>query len=280
VLLLLSMVVLGPTHGSRFPYGTGVATPIAFVTDFGAADTYAAALAAACWRIDPGLHALAGMHGVPPGDVLAGAYHAKALARALPAGSVLCAVVDPGVGTARDAIAVAAGDILAVAPDNGLLSYIWSEADARTRRCVSLQVPPEASATFHGRDVFAPCAARLASGARLDDAGTARGDPMMHADAFATRDNGAVTGVVCVVDGFGNAVTTVRDVDVHADQVIAAEWEGGGTSLVVRTYADIPVGALAILVGSAAHWEVAARQRPVADVGGPWRGAAVHLGLR
>ncbi|HEV7678056.1 MAG TPA: SAM-dependent chlorinase/fluorinase [Candidatus Dormibacteraeota bacterium] len=257
-----------------------MAAPIAFVTDFGAVDTYAAALAAACWRVDPSLHALTGMHGVPPGDVLAGAYHAKALARALPAGSVLCAVVDPGVGTARDAIAVAAGDILAVGPDNGLLSYVWSEAPPQTRRCVSLPVPRDAAATFHGRDVFAPCAARLAAGARLDDAGLARGDPLLHADAFARRDNGVVTGVVCVVDGFGNAVTTVRDVDVHADEVIAAEWAGGGTALVVRTYAEIPIGALALLLGSAGHWEIAAQQRAAADLGGPPPGAALRMQVR
>jgi S-adenosyl-L-methionine hydrolase (adenosine-forming) len=257
-----------------------VAAPIAFVTDFGAADTYAAALVAACWRVDPALHAITGMHGVPPGDVLAGAYHAKALARPLPAGSVLCAVVDPGVGTARDAVAIVAGELLAVGPDNGVLSYLWSEADPHTRRCVSLPVPADASATFHGRDVFAPCAARLAGGARLDDVGVARGEPLLHADAFARRGRGVVTGVVCVVDGFGNAVTTVRTVDTTVHEVIAAEWQGGGTSLVVRTYADIPFGEPAILVGSAGHWEVAARQRAAADVGGPLRGAAVRFQVR
>src|SRR5258708_33928466 len=130
-------------YGTRFPYGSDVAAPLAFVTDFGSADTYAAALVAACWRVDPGLHAIVGMHGVPPGDVLGGAYHVKALARALPAGAGMCAVVDPGVGTQRAALAVEGGGIRCVAPDNGLLSSLWSEAELQGRRCVALRTPAD-----------------------------------------------------------------------------------------------------------------------------------------
>src|SRR5258708_28751892 len=74
---VLDMGFGGRAYGTRFPYGSDVAAPLAFVTDFGSADTYAAALVAACWRVDPGLHAIVGMHGVSPGDVLGGAYHVK-----------------------------------------------------------------------------------------------------------------------------------------------------------------------------------------------------------
>jgi S-adenosylmethionine hydrolase len=254
-----------------------VAAPLAFVTDFGSADTYAAALVAACWRVDPGLHAIVGMHGVPPGDVLGGAYHVKALAQALPAGAVMCAVVDPGVGTERGAVAVEAGGIRCVAPDNGLLSYLWSEAELQGRRCVALRTPADASATFHGRDVFAPVAARLAVGGRLDEVGAPSLPPALLDDAFARVDRDVVSGVVCVVDGFGNAITTVRSCDVSGRRVAGAEWDGGATMSVVRTYADITNGSLAILLGSAGHWEVAARSQPAASLGGPGRGDVVRV---
>jgi S-adenosylmethionine hydrolase len=89
------------------------------------------------------------------------------------------------------------------------------------------------------------------------------------------------TGAVCAVDHFGNAVTTVRDCDLGGRRVTAVEWDGGGRSvLVVRTYAEIPDGALGVLLGSAGHWEVAARSCPAGELGGPARGDAVrvHLG--
>lgn len=253
--------------------------PIVFVTDFGTADTYAAALAAACWRVDPRIAAMAGMHGVPPGDILAGAYHLKAMALAMPPGGVLCAVVDPGVGTDRAALAVDAGGTLCVAPDNGLVSYLWAEAELRGRRCVQLPVPGEASATFHGRDVFAPAAARLATGAALEDLGT----PLVRAPvlcdrAFCRDDGDVLHGVVCAVDRFGNAITTVRAADLRGRSIAAVEWEGGATAEVVRTYAQI-ISGVAALVGSAGHVELAGRGVAAAALGGPAHGTAVRVRL-
>ena len=255
--------------------------PIALVTDFGSRDGYAAALVAACWRVDPGLSAITGMHGVPPGDVLAGAYHVKALAQALPAGSVVCAVVDPGVGGERRALALEAGGIAYVGPDNGIFSYVWAEAELRGRRCVELAVPVGASATFHGRDVFAPAAARLATGASLESLGVAAPTPpLVRDDAFARSesDGTLLRGVVCVVDHFGNAVTTVREADLRGAGIAAVEWEGGATHQVVRTYAEIDPGAVAALVGSAGHLEISAAGAAAAALGGPAQpGAEVRV---
>lgn len=250
--------------------------PIVFVTDFGSDDTYAAALAAACWRVDPTLTALAGMHGVPPGDVLAGAYHVKAIAQALPPGGVVCAVVDPAVGTARQAIAAECGGVRFVGPDNGLISWLWAEAELSGRRSVALAAPSNASATFHGRDMFAPAAARLATGASLAELGNAEVRPLLRDDAFV-RDG---HGVVCAVDHFGNAITTLRHADLRGRAVYEVEWRGGRTTRVVRTYADIPDGEIAVVVGSAGHLEIAARGQPATALGAPPRGAAVRLTLQ
>jgi S-adenosyl-L-methionine hydrolase (adenosine-forming) len=256
-----------------------VRQPIVFVTDYGRDDTYAASLTGAAWRVDPHAICLEGTHGVPPGDVLAGAYHLKALALAFADGVVFCAVVDPEVGTDRRAIVIEVGRIRCVAPDNGLVSYLWEEAAPPLRRAVSLDVPVDASPTFHGRDVFAPAAAELASGTRLEASGAPIDDPVVLAHAFAERLGTGLRGRVAVVDHFGNAITTIRTADIGAASIRSVSWPGGTTAGLVTAYADIDQTAAA-LIGSAGHLEIAGRGRPVADIGGPHLGDAVMVELR
>jgi hypothetical protein len=248
--------------------------PVVFVTDFGRDDAYAAALIGAAWRVDPHAICVEGTHGIPPGDVLAGAYQLKALARAFTAGAVFCAVVDPGVGSDRRAIAIKVGRIRCVAPDNGLVSYLWEETAVDDRWAVSINVAADASPTFHGRDVFAPFAAELASKERFDVAGDLIDDPVVLADAFAERAGSRLTGRVAVVDHFGNAITTIRDSDVAGADVGSVTWPGGGSRGLVKTYADIGSGRQA-LIGSAGHLEIAGR----GAVGGPRLGDAVEVAL-
>lgn len=249
---------------------------VVLVTDYGADDSYAGSLAGAVWSVEPDLRLAVGTHGVPPGDVLAGAYHVKALARSFPAGTVICAVVDPGVGTDRRAIALEADGVRCVAPDNGLCSWLWEEAGER--RCVALEVPPDASPTFAGRDLFAPVAARLAAGAALEDCGPRVDDPIMLSDVLPRRVGPALYAKVCVVDRFGNAITTARTGDIAGARPLAASWNGGGTRRVARTYAEIG-GGLALVTGSAGHLEVAARGTPARTLGGPAAGATVRITL-
>jgi S-adenosylmethionine hydrolase len=256
---------------------------VALVTDYGIDDTYAAALVGACWRVEPRLRCVSVTHGVSPGDVLAGAYHLKAAARAFPAGTVFCAVVDPEVGTERRAIAIETPEVRCVAPDNGLVTYLWLEAPADRRRCVSLPVPANASPTFHGRDLFAPVAARIACGASLDEVGTPVDAPHCLAEAVArvdaTVDGARASCRIAVVDHFGNAITTLRLADLDGREVVAARWATGETRLVVRTYADIPPGEVALLVGSAGHVELAARRASAAALTGLGHGDAIEVEL-
>ena len=252
--------------------------PIVFVTDYGRDDAYAAALVGAVWRIEPAAVCLEGTHGVPPGDILAGAYHLKSLALAFDRFLILCAVVDPGVGTERRAVAVDAGGVFCVAPDNGLVSYLWDETPRDERYAVALDIPGSASATFHGRDVFAPVAAQLAGGARLADVGQPIRDPVLLPEAFASRDLGAVRGRVALVDHFGNAITTVRARDVGGAGIATVRWPAGATASIVSTYAEIGDGAAA-LFGSARHLEIAARGAPAAAHEGPARGDEITVEL-
>ena len=208
---------------------------VVLVTDYGGDDTYAGALVGACWRVEPSLRCVTGTHGVPPGDALAGAYHVKAAALAFPLGTVICAVVDPGVGTLRRSIAIEAQGVRCVAPDNGLVSYLWAEADPRSRRCVALVAPAGPSPTFWGRDVFAPVVARLATGAALEECGEAIEAPLVLEDAFCRWDAGCLATRVVVVDHFGNAITTVRQRDLAGRRIVEARWDGGSTRQVARS---------------------------------------------
>jgi len=249
-------------------------SPVVFVTDYGRDDTYAAALVGAVLKVDMHARWVHGTHGVPPGDVLGGAYQLKALSCAFGPPVVFCAVVDPGVGTDRRAIAIDCDGTLCVAPDNGLASLLWVEASEATRRAVELPIPDDTSSTFHGRDVFAPAAAFLASGAKLGDIGRPIAAPLILDDAFAKDVGGALVGRVTAVDHFGNAITTVRMADLKGRTVAHATWPGGETSAVVKTYEDIGAG-VAVLIGSAGHLEFASRGRRSIDAGGPRLHAAV-----
>ncbi|MBV8195120.1 MAG: SAM-dependent chlorinase/fluorinase [Candidatus Dormibacteraeota bacterium] len=180
------------------------------------------------------------------------------------------------MGTARRAIAVDAGGVVCVAPDNGLISYLWSEAPPEQRGAVELPIPDWASSTFHGRDVFAPAAAQLVSGEALDSLGEPIDDPVIRNDAFAVRDELAITGRVIVVDHFGNAITNVRSNDVGGAAISCVQWEGGSTSAAASTYAEIGDG-IATLFGSAGHLEIAARGAPAAVRGAPQRDTQITV---
>ena len=113
-------------------------------------------------------HAVDVTHAVPPGDVRAGAYLLGRAWHRFPQGTVHLAVVDPGVGTGRAALAVAAHGHYFVGPDNGLFTLVLRDAEVQI---VVLPTPDGAAPTFHGRDVFAPAAAALAAGAPLGELG-------------------------------------------------------------------------------------------------------------
>lgn len=158
---------------------------VALLTDFGAADPYVAEMKAALlaeWARFPEPEPLPVIvdvsHAVPPGDVAAGAWLLARVQPRFPAGTVFLAVVDPGVGTGRPALAVEARGQTFVGPGNGLLAFLTGDAPAPA--AVRLDNPlyqrggPSGPApTFHGRDVFAPAAAHLALGVPLAQVGSA-----------------------------------------------------------------------------------------------------------
>lgn len=177
---------------------------VVLVTDFGWRDPWVAEMKGCLldlWRRRPGPAPdpvlVDGGHDIPPGDVAAGAWFLGRLVPRFPVGTVFLAVVDPGVGTDRPAVACGAAGRLCVGPGNGLMAAV---ADGPV---VCLEAPPgPVSATFHGREIFAPAAGRLALGCPLELLGPA-GTP---ADLGEPVDFG-MEPAIRWIDRFGNAVS-------------------------------------------------------------------------
>jgi S-adenosylmethionine hydrolase len=250
-----------------------VTPTITLLTDFGLQDSYVAEMKGVMLGIAPEAALIDVSHAVPPGDVLTGQYLLARTWHRFPRGTVHLAVIDPGVGTARRAIAAARDGHAFVAPDNGVLTPILDGATV-----VELPVPPGASPTFHGRDVFAPAAARLAAGAELPTIGASVADPVVMVPPTAAPDGVDVVGRVIYVDRFGTLVTNVPAVVLAgiADVVVGGE----APVTLGRTFADAEPGSLVAFPGSGGTLEIAARDRSAARALGVGVGAAVRCRRR
>jgi S-adenosylmethionine hydrolase len=195
-------------------------TPVSFLSDYGLADEFVGVVHGVIARIGPDVRVIDVTHQIPRGDVRAGALALLRAVQYLPDGVVL-AVVDPGVGTDRRAIAAATARGFFVGPDNGLLAPAVAMVGG-AHRIVSLEDSrfrlPGASATFDGRDVFAPAAAVLATAeARLEDLGP-EVDPASISPLLlplAEPGDDSVEGEVWWIDHFGNAQTNVSPADLQ-----------------------------------------------------------------
>jgi S-adenosyl-L-methionine hydrolase (adenosine-forming) len=212
--------------------GVTVYQCVSFLTDYGLEDGFVAACHGVAARIAPQARIIDITHLVPPGDVRRGAAVLAQTVAYLPR-AVHIAVVDPGVGTARRAIAVAAGDSILVGPDNGLLS--WSIATLGGGKAAvhltngDLWLHP-VSATFHGRDIFMPVAAHLAAGLELDQAGTeiSVADLVALPAPTSRLHDGEAEGEVMSVDRFGNVQLSIPAADAGRLGI------GIGSPLIVR----------------------------------------------
>jgi len=256
------------------------ARPITFLSDYGLADEFVGVVHGVIAGICPEAAVVDLSHGVPRHDVQAGALM---LARALPymPAGVHLAVVDPEVGARRRAIALRAGDRLLVGPDNGLLIPAAERFDG-VAEVVEISASPwrlePVSATFHGRDVFAPVAARLAGGAPLASAGT----PLDPAELVALersqprQEEHALVAHVVATDSFGNVILDAVHGDVLerglrlGDAVTARADARRVRGVMARTFSDVDGGGLLV-------YEDAGGALALAVNGG---NAALLLGLR
>ena len=244
-------------------------TIVTLLTDFGTADSYVAEMKAVLLSRVPAATIVDISHDVPPGDVRSAQYLLSRAWHRFPAGTIHLAVVDPAVGTERRAIAADAANHRFVAPDNGVLSFLPPDA-----RFVALPVPLDAAPTFHGRDLFAPAVAALASGNRLDQLGEAIKQPQRSPLPTARSQGDGVIGEVLYVDRFGTLVSNIPPDLVEPGVRIRVA--GTDVGPLRRTFGDAARGALVAFTGSGGTVEIAVRDGSAARLLGVGVGAEVR----
>jgi hypothetical protein len=242
---------------------------ITLLTDFGTADGYVGEMKGVLSTAAAGVSLVDVAHDLSPQDVDGARLALARYWQRFPPGTVHIAIVDPGVGSERAALAVESEGRYLVGPDNGVLSPALLHAGMR---CVALPIPSGAAPTFHGRDVFAPAAAELARGVALDALGEPLANPVVRRTPEAIRrDDGTIAGVVITIDRFGNAVTNLM---ARRGGMLSV---GGHRLPLSRSYSDVQAGALVALVGSSGLVEIARRDGSAATQLGLARGSEVFL---
>lgn len=206
---------------------------IALFTDFGPAGPYVGQMKAVLARTAPGVPVIDLVSNAPAFEARACSYLLAALATDFPAGTVFLGVVDPGVGSDRTPVVVRAAEQWFVGPDNGLFDGVMRRAGAAEAWRITLR-PERFSASFHGRDLFAPAAAIIASG------GPVPGEPLPP----ETIRRGAWPDdlpEIIYIDHFGNAMTGLRAATLRHDTVL--EVNGKRISR-TRTFSDVAPGAV------------------------------------
>src|SRR5436190_2949687 len=228
---------------------------VTLLTDYGTEDEFVGVCHAVIRSIRPGVPIIDVAHGISRHDVREGAIVLRNALPYLPVG-VHVAVVDPQVGTERRGVAVSCADgRILVGPDNGLLSLAWERAGGAVEAAdisrSGFRLEP-VSATFHGRDVFAPVAARLSGGAGLLEAG----DPLDTSELQvlplpeASIGEGSATAHAILIDRYGNVSLNMGHADLLAlglplgSRTQVAVGERSAEAVVVQTFADVPEGQL------------------------------------
>lgn len=252
---------------------------IALLSDFGLEDHYAGTMKAAALTACPGAVLVDITHHVPPQDIARGAYELAASFRYFPSGTVFLAVVDPGVGTSRLPVILQTPAYTFVGPDNGLFALVAEELGAR-RQGDRLQltgtvrgwaIEPERvatqplSATFHGRDLFAPAAGWLANGEAPENLGR----PL---SVISVLGGGISGHRIIAIDHFGNLITNYRP--SPGERI---ELSVGGVTLTgpLSTYGD--ASGLLILTSSSGYLEIARSNGSAAETLGRAAGDAVSI---
>lgn len=250
---------------------------ITLTTDFGTSSPYVAVMKGVIYTICPEARIVDLSHTIRPQDVRQAAYFLATAVPYFPVGTIHVCVVDPGVGTDRAALYTGVDGQHLVGPDNGLFTLLWRQARQPPPVIRTLTERrfwrPVVSATFHGRDVFAPVAAYLARGLPPAELGPLHTQPVQLALPTAVCDAQTCSGEIQFIDDFGNLITNIPAAEVS--QLPAWVVIGNREPLHlpwVRTYGDAPVGTLVCLFSSDGFLEIAQVQ------GNAARRLQVHVG--
>jgi len=260
------------------------APTITLTTDFGLVDHFAGSMKGVILGIAPRVQIVDITHDVQPFEITEGAFVIAQAYRYFPRKTVHVIVVDPGVGSERRPILAEMAGQYFVAPDNGVLSMIFSrEAKKKVRHVTNDKyfLQP-VSRTFHGRDVFAPVGAHLASGVPAARFGKTIEDFVKLAIDKPTRMGKRVwTGTILKVDRFGNLITNLHIDEFPDVQTRPFELNAGlqQISRLAATFSECAPGEFFVVVGSSGYLEVAANQGSAAKMLGVRSGSPVELTL-
>jgi S-adenosyl-L-methionine hydrolase (adenosine-forming) len=268
---------VAPRGAERAPEAAGAGAPlVSFISDFGHNDWFVGVVHGVVLDICPRARVVDLTHEIPPGGIERASFVIEAACPDLPAGAVNLAVVDPGVGTRRRALAVGARGQFFVGPDNGILEWALSDPAADVRNLTEERwFRHPVSRTFHGRDVFAPVAAHIARGTPLEEFGPRVHDPVRLSRPPIHAQDGELEGCVMFVDRFGNALTNLTAASLAAafpgvpEEKLEVRLGSRTLRGLARSYGDAPIGTLVAVIGSSGRLEIA-------QVGGD---ASARLGL-
>ncbi len=239
---------------------------IVLMTDFGLQDTYIGVMKGVIAGISPAAQVIDLTHGISPQNILQGSLLLGSSAPYFPDGAIFVAVVDPGVGTARKAIALVTEKQVFISPDNGLLTSVMKQQ--KIAACYTITNPAcmleHQSATFHGRDLFSPAAAHLANGLRPSALGNAL-DPeeckrIDLPENTACDDGKSWEGEILYCDVYGNLITSfTNDMVMAGDRSAQIRLGNGRTLPMFSTFGDAAEGQALAYKGSGGFVEIAVR---------------------
>ncbi|MBK7644194.1 MAG: SAM-dependent chlorinase/fluorinase [Planctomycetes bacterium] len=263
-----------PSQESRSFRPCGV---VALLSDFGTQDPYVGIMKGAVLSRAPAAVLVDLTHALPPQDLRRGAWFLMHSRAHFPSGTIFVCVVDPGVGGARAPVCVIDGAQAFVGPDNGLLGPSLSPAALAFELAGS-----PASATFHGRDLFAPAAGELLAGRAPEELGRPLGRPLerLAFPRVERRGESSLSAEVLFADRFGNLVLSAYERDLAGGPALWDLEVEGQSVRFARTYSDVQPGELLALVDSYAALEIAVREGSAADRLGLGPGAKVILRRR
>ncbi len=230
---------------------------ITLLTDFGLQDGFVGVMRGVILSIAPDAQIADISHRISPQNVQEGSLALARTVKYYPKGCVHVVVVDPGVGTARRPIAAQMGDQYFVAPDNGVLSHVYDEAESNGMpiEMVHLNNPkywlPKISNVFHGRDIFAPVGAHLANGIAISTLGSPIEDIIRINLTKVEIFHNGLKGQIVLIDNFGNLITNIESKNLDGFEKILIVLCGTEINGMAETFGERENGELIALIGDA-----------------------------
>ena len=254
---------------------------ITLLTDFGTADYYVGAMKGAILSVNRNVVIADITHEIPAQDIEAGAFILLTSYKTFPAGTIHVVVVDPGVGSKRRPIIVAAEEQLFVGPDNGIFTALYDrDPSHRTVHITATEFfRPNPSTTFHGRDIFAPVAAALSAGVKLSEFGPVITDEVRLTNLFepVSQKNAKTQARIIHIDRFGNCVTSISR-EQFDGRIKSLKVKGKKIRDLRHSYSEARSGKEVFAIwGSAGLLEISVNGASAAKVLGAKRGDSVSL---